>query len=399
LFLQVESICLYYYPELLDRDAKKRRSIEDLRKRYNDALEELYREIQFVGVPVREQKTAQGIPMENIYIPLEITPEGVKDEAARWNPLDFLAPGMRTIVLGDPGSGKTTLLKFLALSGQSSALQSRFKLMPENRLPVLVVLRRYAEELRKTPNLSLQDYIIATMRGQLELPVERDFLEYYLESGRTILFFDGLDELPESGMRPEVRSRIASLSKVYPHNTFLISSRFVGYVEPFRFRNEEWTHYQVAPLRLPEMEHFVRDWYVARIANRSERDKNANDLVAILRNPKHTAIRELAENPLLLTIIALVHRIEADLPDERVLLYRKCTETLLATWHNYKYADTEGKKRGRVERRNLYRIEAIAHWMQCRDTKGNRERAIAPYEELIKFLTGYMRSLLRRGPL
>jgi hypothetical protein len=161
-------------------------------------------------------------------------------------------------------------------------------------------------------------------------------------------------------------------------------------VEPFRFRNEEWTHYQVAPLRLPEMEHFVRDWYVARIANRSERDKNANDLVAILRNPKHTAIRELAENPLLLTIIALVHRIEADLPDERVLLYRKCTETLLATWHNYKYADTEGKKRGRVERRNLYRIEAIAHWMQCRDTKGNRERAIAPYEELIKFLTGYI---------
>ncbi|MBS1827084.1 MAG: NACHT domain-containing protein [Acidobacteria bacterium] len=390
LFLQVESICLYYYPELLDHQGKRRSSIADLRSRYNDAIQELYREIQFVGVPVREHKTAQGIPMENIYIPLEITPEGIKDETARRNPLDFLAPGMRTVVLGDPGSGKSTLVKFLALAGQSKALQARFSLHPEPRLPIVVILRRYAEELRKNSNLSLTDYIVATMRAQLEVPAERDFLEYYLESGRAILYFDGLDELPESGMRTDVRDRIANLSKVYPHNTFFITSRFVGYVNPYRFRNEGWSHYQVAPLRLPEMERFVHDWYQARIANRAERQRNIDDLVSILRNPNHTAIRDLAENPLLLTIIALVHRIEADLPDERVLLYRKCTETLLSTWHNYKSADTDGKKRGKVERRNLYRMEAIANWMQCRGSGANRERAVAPYDELTRFLTQYI---------
>ena len=77
------------------------------------------------------------------------------------------------------------------------------------------------------------------------------------------------------------------------------------------------------------------------------RTRNVKDLAGILNDPKHGAIRELAQNPLLLTIIALVHRIEADLPDERVLLYRKCAETLLSTWHNYKFADVQDKKPGR----------------------------------------------------
>ncbi len=34
----------------------------------------------------------------------------------------------------------------------------------------------------------------------------------------------------------------------------------------------------------------------------------------------------------MLTIIALVHRIEAELPHERVKLYDKCVTTLVETW-------------------------------------------------------------------
>ena len=55
-------------------------------------------------------------------------------------------------------------------------------------------------------------------------------------------------------------------------------------------------------------------------------DKNVKDLVRILQDRDHRVIWELAENPLLLTIIVLVHRIDAVLPDERVL------ETQIQIW-------------------------------------------------------------------
>ena len=53
--------------------------------------------------------------MENIYIPLSVIPKDADENdptVPRRNPLEFLAPGTRHVVLGDPGSGKTTLLKF-----------------------------------------------------------------------------------------------------------------------------------------------------------------------------------------------------------------------------------------------------------------------------------------------
>ncbi|HEX8677501.1 MAG TPA: hypothetical protein VF700_09795, partial [Segetibacter sp.] len=139
------------------------------------------------------------------------------------------------------------------------------------------------------------------------------------------------------------------------------------------------------------MERFVKDWYQARIENAQEREANAKDLIRILKNEDHTAIRELAENPLLLTIVALVHRIDAVLPDERVVLYLKCTETLLNTWHSWKYRGAEVKNRGREERRNRRRMEAIANWMHRQSLgTGKDQRSIVPYDDLHGFLTNYL---------
>ena len=89
--------------------------------------------------------------------------------------------------------------------------------------------------------------------------------------------------------------------------------------------------------------------YAVRIENPKERDQHANDLIRILQEKEHEAIGELAQNPLLLTIFALVHRIDAVLPDERVVLYQKCTETLLNTWHTWKFREMEIKHREQVE--------------------------------------------------
>lgn len=272
--------------------------------------------------------------------------------------------------------------------GVSEPLQKRCSSEPDDRLPVLVLLRRYADELRNRPYLALLDYITECARADFSLAsANQEFFEYYLESGQTLLFFDGLDELSHSPLKQKVRDRIRSLVTTYPGNTVVVTSRIVGYENPFRFDEKEFDHHRVARLRMPEIEQFVGDWYAARIEHPKEREENSSDLIRLLKRDEQSAIRELAGNPLLLTIIALVHRIDAVLPDERVVLYQKCTETLLNTWHTWQPKESQTPNRGKTERRNIRRMEAIAHWIQTRtETTSDGQRAVVRYNDLLKFL-------------
>jgi hypothetical protein len=50
---------------------------------------------------------------------------------------------------------------------------------------------------------------------------------------------------------------------------------------------------------------------------------------------------------------------------ERVVLYQKCTETLLNTWHARKFHNEETRSRNKVEQRIRALMETIAYWMHC----------------------------------
>ncbi|QNF34844.1 NACHT domain-containing protein [Adhaeribacter swui] len=395
LFLETPSICLFYYPELINEGFKLKNTINETRARYNDNLLSLYKNIEFVGMSIYKQEATKGIPMENIYIPVKLIPEAADDHSGNnifMDPVYLLNPGAKSVILGDPGSGKSTLLRFLSLCGISKPVQKRYNTKQDVRLPIFVVLRSYADELKSKLNLSLIDYILETVQADFNLRgADSDFFEYYLESGQAILLFDGLDELPDSNFKHIVRDRIRSLITTFPGNTVIVTSRVVGYDNPFRFDDKEFNHTKVSKLQLPEIEQFVKDWYSVRIESDKERNANINDLIRIVRDENHTAIKELAENPLLLTIVTLVHRIDAVLPDERVVLYQKCTETLLNTWQTWKFKDSEIKNKGKIERRNRLRMEVIANWMHNQSTgTGRTQRSIVPYNELLKFLTEHI---------
>ena len=74
----------------------------------------------------------------------------------------------------------------------------------------------------------------------------------------------------------------------------------------------------------------------------------------------------------MLTIIALIHRVEAELPNQRIKLYDKCTESLLDKWETVKrrgarLMSEEDKRR---------RLEWIAYWMQNMAGEAGRERTV-----------------------
>ncbi len=384
-------LCLSYYPELVAGGVEKVERLRQTRREYDDNLILKYRRINFVGMSVLKEEAAKGLPMERIYMPLELARAGEKSGEDVVNPLELLSPGRRSVILGDPGSGKSTLVKFLALAGIYPNLKRKYRTRTDERLPVVVILREYAERLRENKNLALLDYLHEAVRADF-CPggVAPDFFKFYLIAGRALLFFDGLDELPSPQMKEIVRDRVNSLAASFPGNSFLITSREVGYDE-IRFDDRAYNHFRVAPLAMPQIQAFVEDWYAVRLEHRAERGEHVEDLLRILNDPDQEALRTLAKNPLLLTILTLVHRIDAVLPDQRVVLYQKCTETLLVTWHDWKYRQAGHQKNKREERYNRRRMEAIAHWMHGRASKGkDGQRALAPYPELHGFLTGHI---------
>lgn len=393
LFLQTHHLCLYYYPEHVSFGKERRKTIQELRSLYDENMRRRYGRIEFVGMSVYKDEASRRIPLEDIYIPLSVVSERVReetDDTPRVNSLALLEPGSRSVILGDPGSGKSTLFAFLALVGISAKLQSRCASLSDGRITIVVTLRRYADELKINNDLSILEYVRKVAEADFNLNgLTSEFYEYYLDSGQAIILFDGLDELPGYSFKNIVRRRVESFTSSFPGNTIIVSSRVVGYEAEARF-DESYSHFRVAKLKIKEIEKFILDWYSVRVEDLKERDRNASDLIKVIVSPESDSIRALARNPLLLTIVALVHRIDAVLPDQRVVLYQKCTETLLNTWYKSKRNDEEVVK-GRIEQRNRVRVESIAYWMHTKSI-GSEGRSVAEHKELLSFLTAHIKN-------
>ncbi len=137
---------------------------------------------------------------------------------------------------------------------------------------------------------------------------------------------------------------IESLALTYPNNRFVVSSRIAGWRTGINARFKE---YFVNDLNDAQISSFISTWYsaveqnavIGRLEDESESDRinrqrRAAKSATQLENSLHEnpSIRALATNPMLLSIIALVHRSLASLPQERRKLYADCNKILLEQW-------------------------------------------------------------------
>jgi predicted NACHT family NTPase len=121
-------------------------------------------------------------------------------------------------------------------------------------------------------------------------------------------------------------------------NRVIVTSRIVGYREaPL---GGDYQHFTLLDLERDQIEQFLRNWcheterFLSKDASEEEIAHNAQReidsvLQAVDNNP---GVKRLAVNPLLLTILALIHRNGSRLPNRRVELYDLATKTLLETW-------------------------------------------------------------------
>jgi internalin A len=228
-----------------------------------------------------------------------------------------------------------------------------------------------------------------------------------LESGQAIVLLDGIDEIGDIKNREALREAVHEGMRRYPRARWVLTSRIVGYEEvnfapvlgkryefyettgkrsasghailrprgggeeiegpialpashgmegkPVTFMEETraFPHRYLAPFNDSQVEHFTRLWWAHHESNPHLAGTKPAQFLGALR-VSHGA-KSLGRLPHLLTMIALIYRVRAELPDGKALLYSFIADA---------YLGTLDKERGLDHLRPIpHNVEEMSRWL------------------------------------
>ena len=283
--------------------------------------------------------------------------------------LEVVADSQRAVILGDPGSGKSSLLQYLALEWVEGKTET---------LPLLIELREFAID----PAANFLDFL---HRGRgVDWQFDQQKLHQHLLESSTLVMFDGLDEVFDRTLQSTVIDDIVRFSWQYPKAQVLVTSRIIGYT-PERLQHTGFQHFTIQSLDTDEIHEFIDRWYDLSMGGDPDKVRLKQRLKDAISNSQ--AIANLADNPLLLTMMAILNR-RQELPRDRADLYDQASRVLLYHWDvDHKRLKLPMDAIGRREKQEMLR--AIAYEMQAGEggLKGNLISA----DRLIRVLTDYLR--------
>ena len=243
-------------------------------------------------------------------------------------------------LLAHGGYGKTTLLRNLTFRYAEQLRQVRRKHKVPFLIPFLLLLRKWAKVMAQpdAPTLSqlLANRYIPDLPDGDRLRLTPDWVDNLLFRGDGLVMFDGFDEVAED-QRQAVSYWLHNQMMRYPRSVFILTSRPAGYDHYQAERLS--TTLRVRPFTDEQRNRFVNQWYLCQEQySRGGRDtpevrevaKDAShQLIAqINRRP---ALADMAQNPLMLNMIAAFHRFypTGNLPRQRTELYQEICQLQL----------------------------------------------------------------------
>ncbi|MDY7021307.1 MAG: NACHT domain-containing protein, partial [Cyanobacteriota bacterium] len=225
------------------------------------------------------------------------------------------------VILGDPGSGKSTLLQYLALNWAELPPKD----LPNHPIPLLIELRTYNREKQQK---QCKDFLEFFHHGNVICRLPQQELHSRLQQGEVLVMFDGLDEVFDPAQREEVITDIHRFTNDYPNIKAIVTSRVIGY-KAQRLRDAEFRHFMLQDLEAEQIQEFIQRWHNLTYNNEGEKVWKRDRLKQAISNS--SAIQELAGNPLLLTMMAILNR-NQELPRDRAELYNQASRVLLHQW-------------------------------------------------------------------
>ena len=346
---------------------------------YRAAVRDWHGYMRFLGFASIQDN--EDVPIDNLFVPPELAESAISPDAepSSWAKrtafLDCLEPGRPLVVLGDPGSGKSTLVNWLTWR-LAAGLTRPIGRGLDGCLPVPMILR----EMHLGELNTFDDLLNAFLARPVADAFKKDasLIREFAAVGKVLFLLDGIDELSrQASLR--LRKVLSDLPSEFSGCFCLLTSRIVGYEE---FMNENvslskpeiaaisaiaanassevvagmptgaWAHASgallpgwmfpflggsyreplhmtryVAPFDDRRIEEFANAWYQLRDNAKTRAEATAKDFLAAIH--RDVGITRLARTPNLLTLMALVFRVKAQLPDGRGMLYDDISQAYL----------------------------------------------------------------------
>ncbi|MCK5904743.1 MAG: hypothetical protein KAG86_05615, partial [Gammaproteobacteria bacterium] len=163
-----------------------------------------------------------------------------------------------------------------------------------------------------------------------------EILRARLQAGEALLMFDGLDEVPQAGdRRKRLVACIEGFAKSYSDARILVTCR------PYAYQDKQWqlngfNETKLAKFHRGQIIRFIKQWYKNSPEFDDKTAQNRADKL-IQEVFKTSSVTELAERPLLLSLIAYLHAKRHELPERKADLYERLLELLINEWEKVRF--------------------------------------------------------------
>lgn len=233
----------------------------------------------------------------------------------------FFDGGNRVVLIGGAGLGKSTSLNYLFCKYE--------ELYHAFALKLKIDLKDYASDISDKHHGIL--WCLATEfskripANKLAFEEVSTLLAEYLVSGKCLVIFDALDEIPVQASRNKVRDEISTFCDVYYSNRFIISTREVGYLR--NCFDKDFIHIWIKEFEMKQIKQYSENWLKVNHEDQKFEDFWKRFELELRR----AKCQDLIRNPMILILALVIFDVQNSLPNRRVEFYKRCIDTFLIT--------------------------------------------------------------------